>query len=470
MRREIHSFINMEVNALNVVMIGASRSGKTSILASMLEQVTCSVLGDYFYIEDKSEYCYKVSDKRASEVSLSENVDAMKDLLNPQLNEGKIQPRLAELTGTTAPFTYDITVQSKTDKWKVEKEVLHVKFTDVKGESFAKRGREFDEIEKIIKQSQVLLVAVDVPALMYAKEKKKSGLNRYMNLPYELITATNMLAQDYNDPDLKRMVAFIPIKCEYWMHHNKMEEVYSQIEEVYKTPLVSLANGKNVRVMIMPMETIGGLEFSHYSDDDNSFLMIYGESRENRSNSDKFIEEDYIGGNGIVRCEKVSENKVRIKNGAIYTLHPSDKLILAKERGKYPYVYNEGDKAIAIPFFWFIPTGKGYTPKYCDQALFQVLKFAIECVEKQRENESQENLTIIDENPNLFKTIWNLVKEGVKLLWKNLLQRFGFQSEEQYLKFSSNIKCMMNEGLISEEHIRFLINKENGVDLLDVKI
>ncbi len=447
-------------------MIGASRSGKTSILASMLEQITCSSIKDYFFVEDKSEYCYKEDDERALEVSLSDNVDVMKDLLNPQLNEGKNQPRLAQLTGTTAPFTYDITVQSKTDKWKIEKEVLHVMFTDLKGESFAKKGYEFDEIEEIIKKAQVLLIAVDVPALMYAKEKKKSGINRYMNLPYEVITATNLLAQEYNDPDLKRMVAFIPIKCEYWMHHNKMDEVYNQIKEVYETSLVSLNNAKNIRVMIMPMETIGGLEFEHYSEDDNSYLLMYGESKDNRKNAELFVEEDFIGNNGVVRCEKISDNQVRIKNGAIYTLCSSDKLILAKERGKYPYVYNEGGKPIAIPFFWFIPTGKGYEPRYCEQALFQVLMFAIECVEKQKKEEIKTNPAVIDENPSILKTIWTVITLGANLFWEILSGRFGFQSEEQRSKFSENIKLMKEEGIINEEHIKYLIKKEDGKDLL----
>ena len=76
----------MADKSLNVVMIGASRSGKTSILASMLEQITCSSIKDYFFVEDKSEYCYKEDDERALEVSLSDNVDVMKDMLNPQLN------------------------------------------------------------------------------------------------------------------------------------------------------------------------------------------------------------------------------------------------------------------------------------------------------------------------------------------------------------------------------------------------
>ena len=469
----------MEENALNVVMIGASRSGKTSILASMLEQIRYSAIGDYFFVEDKSEYCYGEGDKRASEVSLRENVNAMKDLLNPQLDGGKSQPKLAELTGTTAPFTYDFSVQSITEKCKVEKEILHVKFTDVKGETFANGGKELDAIVKIIKTAQVLLVAVDVPALMYVKDKNRNSLNEFINLKDTFLSVVDSLGQDFNEPDLMKMIAFIPIKCEYWMHHNKMEEVYDEIKKVYERGLARANNAGNIRVMIMPMETIGGLEFDHYSEDDNSYLLMYGEPQKTRNNADIFIEEDYIGNNGAVRCEKVSENQVRIKNGVIYSLQPSDKLILAKERGRYPYVYNAGGKPVGIPFFWFIPTGNGYQPRYCEQALFQVLKFAIESIEKTK-NVGKENVSSKDENLskelqelddftlNPFKLLYRAVKRTV-ILVSYVFKRFGFLNEEQCLKFSENIRLMQEEGIISEDHIRYLIKKENGVDLLNIK-
>ena len=463
----------MAENFLNVVMVGASRSGKTSILASMFEQVKCSDIGNYFYIGDKSEYAYAKGDKRGREVSLRDNVDAMKDLLNSPSKSGETQPKLAELTGTSTLFTYDLIVRAKNDQNKLDKEELHVKFTDVPGEAFAKGGSELREIEKIIKSSQILLVAVDVPALMYAKEKKKFALNTCMNLPDKVLDSVETLGQDFDDGDLNRMVAFIPIKCEKWMHEKRMPDVFNEIEVVYKTSLKKLAKYRNVQVMIMPMETIGGLEYDHSSKEDNSYLLIYGKPREERK--DIFIEEDYIGDNGAVRCEKISDDEVMIKNGARYKLCPSDELILAKERGSYPYVYKDSGVPVAIPFFWFIPTGDGYQPRYCEQALFQVLIFVIESIEKQKrkypqntqkeENNKKENKNPVKGFLNIIGSI-GLIAVGVLAYLVGSI--FGaFKSEEQCSKFKENIEQMKEKGIINDKHIKYLIKKENGKDLLN---
>ena len=102
--------------ALNVVMLGASRSGKTSILASMLNNVrnpeADNNVNKHFYVRDISDYAGLDDARRQEEVELQVNVDGMKDLLNPPI-KGMYVPKLTNLFGTKAPFTYAFDVNTK---------------------------------------------------------------------------------------------------------------------------------------------------------------------------------------------------------------------------------------------------------------------------------------------------------------------------------------------------------------------
>ena len=66
---------------------------------------------------------------------------------------------------------------------------------------------------------------------------------------------------------------------------------------------------------------------------------------------------------------------------------------------------------------------------------------------------------------NPFKIAWSFVKVTALSIFLTL-RSFGFFSEKQCIRFSENIKQMKEEGIIKEEHIRYLIKKEDGKDLL----
>ena len=101
--------------ALNVVMLGASRSGKTSILASMLHNV-CNPYADnrvnqYFCVKDVSEYA-ALDRGRRKEVRLPSNVAGMQELLRSPENGTDYVPKMPNLFGTSFPFTYTFNIKA----------------------------------------------------------------------------------------------------------------------------------------------------------------------------------------------------------------------------------------------------------------------------------------------------------------------------------------------------------------------
>lgn len=356
------------MNAINVVMIGASRSGKTSILASMLNNMKHQDISKYFIFNDNNALEYNMlSNADKLDVRLRDLICDMQDLVNPNV-AGLNVPRMGALKGTDHIFTYRFKVESKSSN----NTELNVHFTDVPGEYCVNTHLGYDQYVKEVRKSQILVVAVDVPSMMYAKLHHKAKLNVGMNLPDEVNEAAQRLGQDFNDSNLFRMVIFVPIKCEYWIHHNLMNDVYAEIKNVYDDAIATIKNYANMRSFILPVETIGGCEFDHHSEYEDSFLLL-----SNRSEIGGLKEEDIIEKKSAFRCEKIGTNRCRLKNGEIYELDSKDDLILTTKIPFHPYFLEE--VGVQIPYTWYIRKDNiGYKPKDCEQLLLHVLKFAIE--------------------------------------------------------------------------------------------
>lgn len=370
------------MSAINVVMIGASRSGKTSILASMLGNMKNQEIAQHFVFTENNALEYnKLNEKEREDIRLRDIISSMKDLVNPNI-AGRSVPKMASLFGTDAMFTYKFKLESRTES----DNELEIHFTDVPGENCVNTAIAYDEYMSKVKDSQILVVSVDVPSMMYAKLHDKARLNDGMNLPDEVNEAVQKLGINFNNPELYRMVVFVPIKCEYWVHNDKMDEVYAEIKKVYESAISTIKQYSNIRACILPVETIGGCEFEHHSEGEDSFILL-----SDKSPIGGLEQEDVINNKSAFRCEKLGNNRFRLKNGEVYECSPSDELILTSERHYHPYFLEE--VGVQIPYTWYIRKDDiGYKPKNCEQLLLNVLKFSIEAQVKRNMN----NITLRD--------------------------------------------------------------------------
>lgn len=451
--------------ALNVVMLGASRSGKTSILASMLHNV-CNPYADnrvnqYFCVKDVSEYA-ALDRGRRKEVRLPSNVAGMQELLRSPENGTDYVPKMPNLFGTSFPFTYTFNIKAHINSF-ISSKYITINFHDIPGECYS--SKKFTLVEDEIRKAQLLIVAVDVPSLMYAKEMGKKSLNKVMNCPNEVYDAIQLLGIDCcadikneakrnkESQNLLRMVIFVPIKCEYWLRNNKRADIDNEIREVYNAAIERCKQLDNIQVQILPVETIGSCLFDHYSEERNSLLLSYAAP----STNSQYISEDNINGKRVVRCEKVRKNQVRLKNGVIYNLYPDDQLMEARERKVHPYCYEGGKKL--IPYTWFKPIRSSYSPKYCDVLFCQVLKFSIMDFAKRTGRSARE----------AFDNVHNL-RDWIRAL-PDFVQRY-FSGETaayadilQVKKFQASILAIDISQLLDENPIVYLVNREDGYDV-----
>lgn len=450
--------------ALNVIMIGASRSGKTSILASMLNNVRdsrseCKV-NNYFFIDDKSDYD-GLETEMLCKVNLQENIDGMKDMLKVQV-DGHYVPKMAALMGTQANFRYKMDVNYKLNGIKSGK-TLSIVFNDIPGEFCTDTN--YDLIVDEVKKSQILIVAVDVPCLMYAKERGLDSLNTVMNCTNAVYNAlqdlgtgcydeiSNELERNRKLTELLRMVIFVPIKCEYWMQNGQMADVIKEIKRVYDRELEICRNFENIQAMVLPIETIGTCLFDHFSDEENSLILKYGIP----PTSKNYVDEDVIDGKKAVRCEQIAEGQVRLKNGVIYDLRPDDKLISARERKVHPYCYERGK---LIPYTWFKANSKRFEPKYCELLFSRILKFSIMDLAKRTGHSPREAF----DDANKWWEIILRIPDFFSRWFSG--DRAAYSDVEQVRNFRRNIKEIERQGVLDENHITYLVNKENGIGLI----
>ena len=131
---------------IKIMMFGASRSGKTSILASMYDKRT-EVNGYGFTLRDKTK-------EKDEQDSLLDSVIEMKNLLG---NESKFL-KMGALTGTRGVFhyTFELGYSSYSN---IPPTTLT--FIDVAGEYFNQKHEAFDSVCDLAKECQILIVAVE---------------------------------------------------------------------------------------------------------------------------------------------------------------------------------------------------------------------------------------------------------------------------------------------------------------------
>ena len=119
-------------------------------------------------------------------------------------------------------------------------------------------------IKALFASSNILIVAVDTPHLI-----EENGLfcdaRNYVSAVNNLIK-NNVKFEENGKSTGKKMVLFVPLKCEKYKHDGRMDEVNSKIKEVYKETFDYLGgeNANNCVLAITPIFTMGGIEFSQF--------------------------------------------------------------------------------------------------------------------------------------------------------------------------------------------------------------
>lgn len=413
-----------EENSINVLMLGAKRTGKTTLLASLVESIVSGPFKNYITAKDVTEYA-------DGEMTLKEQLDEIRSF-SDQVPGTEVSPD----TGRTNTFRdYKISVSIPNARGNA---IIH--FADGNGEFMQQNSNKENrtKLKEKVAAYDLILVAIDTPFLMEADNKDNRLCHESTNKIYNQIPALQTILTEVDDGEGKiaKQIIFVPIKCEKWLQEDKFRYVIDRVKTAYDVILCNLSHYSNIEIGILPVQTVGNLVFSSHR---YGYVLSYGKINHRCS----YIDRD--GGDLILSDGRV----IRDLNGAC--LNMDSKMQFGP---------------ITIPYSWFRITKSGYSPRNCDMLAYHILRFALAKTlsAKRKEEKEKSKWTFKRIKRIIVTTAFVLTVGGIAglmALWaySSLKKRFGSLSMEKLQKALNDIKNHQSEYFAEDEMYVYKENK-----------
>ena len=233
---------------INVLMCGGRRTGKTSIMSAMQRDMQ-SLFADGSIILNMMENAGDLAlyQRKQQRIFSTQNLDKLS--------------YYDEMDATDKETNYPCKITLRGDY----QSPIELNFIDVPGEWFARPEHE-DKIIDRIRQSQILVVAVDSPHLVEEDGRFHDVYNRATELTTAIIRA-------FQGSSLYRLILFVPLKCERYRDNGlrgdkkDMRYLMEAVKSGYRELFTYLENSQKSQctIAIAPCITMGGLEFLQFA-------------------------------------------------------------------------------------------------------------------------------------------------------------------------------------------------------------
>lgn len=228
--------------SIKIALLGSLGSGKTTLAVSMVEALK------HFLSDTLS-----VSDNTKIDSFAQKNTLAYKELVIRSLLEKRsINPfALQSVARPSFINTYDLKVRIPgTDK------DFMIQMTDIPG-SILQNGFQTQNILNILQESDTIIITIDTPFLMH-KDKVIRELGNNMHDIYNILSSLSSLN------NRKVQIVLAPLKCEKWIHDGEQNKVVDAVLQDYSEIIWLLRQFSNVEIMLIPVESIGTIEFLEF--------------------------------------------------------------------------------------------------------------------------------------------------------------------------------------------------------------
>jgi len=228
------------MKTINITMLGPRGVGKTSMLA---------VLYDQFKKVDDSGLVITHGDNDVGSRILKERLRELKTRMDFITEKPGIG---LEGTSEERIFDFKMGLIGKSPE-------LMLMFYDYPGGWIRDNA---SAIESKVKQSHVVIVAINAVGLMAANGKYHIDYND----PDEVMEFLENILQMQTE---KKLFLFVPIKCETWVKDDaEASNLKSRLHIEYKSIIDKLQKAGHA-VVILPVQTLGNIEFSRIEEDEN---------------------------------------------------------------------------------------------------------------------------------------------------------------------------------------------------------
>ena len=251
---------HMTPRMINMIMLGPSRVGKTSLLATMYKQFAqLGVSFDFLAVGDTSDQLNDAHQK----------LEAVTKTSRFTVVEGLLQ-------GTQGFNEHGFKVCFH------QRKEFDLIFHDYRGGVLMKAGSDkeleakqaHDTLRSLVSNSHVIFNVLDAAVLMEAGPTESDTLNSHTRI-YELLHDTLQAGEKY-------LIVFVLVKCEtYVKTASSRERLVNRFEERHAAVLRLIEklnqNHKNVVGLLIPARTMGCVEFKEIDDRGNYVFERKGE-------------------------------------------------------------------------------------------------------------------------------------------------------------------------------------------------
>ena len=318
---------------IRVLMVGGRRTGKSSILAGMIHQMSNNVELCRKYIQ-----ITPCSGRDSTAVDLDEKRQKLASFIE---NHPIGVHYLVDFGADDHFNTYNFKAKIPSENGGIYKGNINIEFIDSPGESYERdtTPEKYEQLVNYVKNSDIFVIAIDTPYLMGNKSDsgkfmKVSGRDVFREILQEHIAFKR-------DDDYKKVI-FTLVKCEKW--RNNLEEVSNKLkQDNYFGPLMDfLHEDKRWSYEILPVLTAGSIEFTEFGKP-----LIVKDSGE--------------------KCSRLGNNSpyYRMRDGNNRMLKESD-------------VIKDEDFLLYLPYYsWFKNLNNEYKPENCDQLALHIWRYII---------------------------------------------------------------------------------------------
>ena len=319
---------------VKVLMLGGRRCGKSSILSSMVGELTTNLI---------LKQCVNIENTGKGEtngVSLEQKHNRLLSFMDKEQHpRGSYYLVDFHADQYFSSYIFKVRIPGKRGSMSIE-------FVDAPGESYENMSDHHERVCKEMNDTDVYVIVVDTPYLMESDQGKFQSVNCVM----EICNMFDSYAPF--DPTWKRKkVIFVPVKCEKWK--DQLNIVTEKLKVAYKSLLDRLQNESRFSYSVLPVLTAGGIRFGEFG-------------------APELLHTVEMGQNEYIKCSHLGSGKhitqVRTEDGDNYFLEEEDKVL---KNAEYT------DVSPAFPYYsWFKSVGD-FSPMHCDQLALHILRFLI---------------------------------------------------------------------------------------------
>lgn len=393
-----------------VIMMGGRRAGKSTILASILSQLSDNAPGKVCTIIDRTDYTQMIQDDKGNLINLPTLAIKKYEIRNYVSKRSRNTEFLVDMSPTKGKASYILEISANYT-------AINFEFVDVPGEWMRKNVTEHQVLVDCVKESDVFVIAIDTPYLMNTDDDEGRCVNKVYNRIEEITsTLTNIVINTSCD---KKQILLCPIKCEKWVRNGEADEVVKKVCEAYRNLINRWVSHPEVTIQIMPIQTVGGFESSR--------LLP----------AKLFFKDDYDR-TGVSCSEDPLTGMLMNKDGNL--LRRTDGSSVENDEAfKIDY--------IDIPLSWYKINDVGFSPKFCEQPGFHILKFLVEKEEnviKMKAQAEQKELERHGPFWRFFKTLFHPTFGQYLPVWRNVISEL---EKGGYIKTAGDGFCYVRENV-----------------------